>query len=122
MSADLAAPARKPLIEPKLSPISLICDGEVRSMEEAGRQYIYMQELRFLVKDKERVMDALLCLNYPNRSYPTKLYLPENLGLGLNWNETAFVLGRAWQTWSWKDVSPNQPPLAILAGHLEAFR
>jgi len=91
-------------------------------MEEGGRRYIYMGGLHFQVKGTEQKMDALLCPNYPNDGYPTKLYLPANLGLGLNWNETAFILARTWFTWSWRGVARNQPPLAILAGHLEAFR
>jgi hypothetical protein len=81
-----------------------------------------MSGLRFLVRGAETQMDALLCLNYPNPTYPTKLYLTANLGLGLNWNENAYLLGKPWFTWSWKGVSPDQEPIAILAGHLEALR
>jgi hypothetical protein len=110
------------LIEPELAPLAELCAGEVRYMEEGGLRYVHMVGLRFLVRGAEKQMDALLCLNYRNSSYPTKLYLPANLGLGLNWNETAYILAKPWFSWSWKDVSPNQAPLAILAGHLEAFR
>jgi hypothetical protein len=81
-----------------------------------------MEGLRFWVRGEHRQMDALLCVNYPNEAYPTKLYLPANLGLGLNWNETAYLLAKPWFTWSWRGVSPQQAPLATLAGHLEAFR
>ena len=118
----LSAFASGAAVEPELAPIALICDGPVRYMEEGGRRYIHMVGLRFLLRGIEKTMDALLCPNYPNPSYPTKLYLPANLGLGLNWNENAFILARPWFTWSWKDVSPSQSPIAILAGHLEAFR
>ncbi len=118
----LSVPAGGSAVEQELAPIALICDGAVRYMDEGGRRYIHMVGLHFLVRGVEKTMDALLCPNYPNNSYPTKLYLPVNLGLGLNWNENAFVLARSWFTWSWKDVSRDQPPLAILAGHLEAFR
>jgi hypothetical protein len=116
-----AAGADAVTIEPELAPIAALC-GEVRYMEEGGLRYIYMIGLRFLVREVEKQMDALLCLNYRNSSYPTKLYLAANLGCGLNWNENAYVLGRPWFSWSWKDVSPDQTPLAILAGHLEALR
>jgi hypothetical protein len=109
-------------LEPELVPIKNICVGAVRYMTEGGRRYIYMEGLRFLAKGVEKQLDALLCLNYPNPTYPTKLYLAANLGLGLNWNETASILAKPWYSWSWKDVSPNQPPFAVLAGHLEAFR
>ena len=67
-------------------------------------------------------MDALLALNSPNPSYPTRLFLPASLGLGLNWHETAYILGRAWVTWSWNNVPANQAPAAILADHLAAFQ
>lgn len=109
-------------VDPELVAIACLCAGKVKHMEEGGLRYIHMEGLRFLVRGESKHMDALLCLNYRNSSYPTKLYLPANLGLGLNWNETAYVLGKPWFTWSWKGVSPNQPPLAILAAHLEAFR
>ena len=122
MTLPLTTPSSGQPVVPELAPIATICDGVVQFMEEGERRYVHMVGLRFLVKGTERKMDALLCLNYPNQSYPTKLYLQANLGLGLNWNENAFILARPWFSWSWKDVSPNQPPLAILAGHLEAFR
>ena len=91
-------------------------------MTEGDKRYIHMEGLRFLVRGAEKVMDALLCLNYPNAAYPTKLYLPVNLGLGLNWNENAYLFAKTWFTWSWRGVSQGQEPIAILAGHLEAFR
>jgi len=109
-------------VEPELAEIAALCAGVVRYIDEAGHRYIYMEGLRFMVRGAEHQMDAMLCLNYPNGSYPTRLYLTANLGLGLNWNGTAYLLARQWFTWSWQGVSPNQRPMAILAGHLEAFR
>lgn len=122
MNGTVAIPDGEADTEQKLSAIAALCAGSVRYMTEADRRYIHMEGLRFLVRGVEKQMDALLCLNYPNGSYPTKLYLPANLGLGLNWNETAYILAKNWFTWSWRGVSPAQAPLAILAGHLEAFR
>lgn len=109
-------------MEPELQLIAELCVGEVGYMEEANRRYVYMGGLRFLARGENKQMDALLCLNYPNPSYPTKLYISANLGLGLNWNESPYILGRQWFTWSWKDVSPSQSPFEILAGHLKAFQ
>ena len=109
-------------IEPELVGIATICAGAVRYMTERGLRYIFMEGLRFLARGEQKQMDALLCLNYPNASYPTKLYLPTNLGLGLNWNESAYILARPWHSWSWSGVPANQPPLAVLASHLGAFR
>jgi hypothetical protein len=122
MNGAESASASDVAVEPELAAIAGLCSGEVRYMDEGGLRYVHMVGLRFLVRGVEKKMDALLCLNYRNSSYPTKLYLPANLGLGLNWNENAYILGRPWFSWSWKDVSPGQTPLAILAGHLEAFR
>ena len=116
-------------IEPELAPIGAICAGRVRYMDEGGRRYVFMERLRFLARGAHKEMDALLCLNYPNGSYPTKLFLPERLSLpskageaALNWNETAYILARNWFTWSWTNVPPNQEPFAILAEHLRAFQ
>jgi hypothetical protein len=106
----------------ELRPIAALCAGAVRRMEAGGLRYIHMEGLKFYVRGEQRQMDALLCLNYPNGSYPTKLYLAQNIGLGLNWNDTPYLFARPWFSWSWKDVSRDQPPFAILAGHLEAFK
>lgn len=122
MDTVASTPASDANIEPELAPIAALCAGKVRYMNEGGHRYIHMEGLRFLVQGTERQMDALLCLDYPNPSYPTKLYLTANIGLGLNWNETPYLFAKAWFSWSWKDVSRDQPPCAILAGHLEAFR
>lgn len=109
-------------LEKELLPIAELCTGKVCYMSEGAHRYIHMNGLHFLAKGKEQHMDALLCLNYHNSTYPTKLYLPQNLGLGLNWNENAYIFARQWFTWSWRGVTPNQTPFEILAGHLEAFK
>ena len=121
MSAAEAIPAQGGSVEPELVEIAKLC-AAARYMAEGPKRYIYMEGLRFLVRGAEKQLDALLCLNYPNASYPTKLYLPANLGLGLNWNESAYILTRHWHSWSWSGVTANQAPLAILADHLAAFR
>ena len=101
--------------------IALLCDGEVSRKTDGNRDLLYMQSLRFFVTRTERKMDALLWLNNPNATYPTRLYLPEKLGAGLNWHEDAYLLGRQWHTFSWRGVSPNQPLIDILAAHLMAL-
>lgn len=114
-------------IDPELAPIASICAGRVERHSEGAKNFILMLGLKFLVRDgtgkhRPRQMDALLCLNHGHPTYQTKLYLAEKIeGLSLNWNETSYILARQWQTWSWKEVSPNQTPMAILAGHLKAF-
>jgi hypothetical protein len=104
--------------EEHLRPLRDICAGKVRFLIEGQRRLIFLGNLRFLVNGAEKMMDAVLCLNHNNPTYPTKLYLAENLGCGLNWNETAFLLGRSWHTFSWRDVPSNQSPMEILAAHL----
>lgn len=112
MSTDILEP------EAELRPIADLCDGQVSYRTEGWRKLIHMQGLRFYAGGVERKMDAVLCLNHDNPTYPTKLYLAEQVGAGLNWNETAYLLGRSWFTFSWRDVSPNQTPIEILAAHL----
>ncbi len=104
-----------------LRPIADLCDGEVSLREDGWRKLIHMEGLRFKVGDVDQKMDALLCLNHDNPSYPTKLYMAERVGAGLNWNETAFLLGRQWHTFSWSGVTPNLPYIEILAAHLAAL-
>ena len=106
---DAAGPAAgDAAIQPELAAIAGLCAGKVRYMEEGQLRYIHMEGLRFFVRGTQSQMDALLCLNYPNDSYPTKLYLPANLGLGLNWNETPYLFAKPWFSWSWKGVPRNQ--------------
>ncbi|MCK1415322.1 MULTISPECIES: hypothetical protein [unclassified Bradyrhizobium] len=109
-------------LDESLRPIAQLCDGKVSFQTDGWRKLIHMAKLRFRVGSSSHVMDAVLCLNYDNPSYPTKLYLAENVGgEGLNWNEQAYLLGRNWQTFSWKDVPADQPYVDILASHLSAL-
>lgn len=98
--------------------IAQLCDGEVSLRTDGWRHLLHMKGLRFLANGVERKMDALLCLNHNNSTYPTKLYLAAKVEGGLNWNETAYILGREWHTFSWRDVRPEQPLFEILAAHL----
>lgn len=106
----------------ELHRLAILCNGGASRKSENGRDYILLEGLRFKVQGAARVSDALLCLNYPNSGYPTKLFLPEKIGCGLNWNSTEYILARHWETWSWRDVSPDLPLLDVLALHLAAFQ
>lgn len=101
-----------------LEPIADLCDGQVSFKTEGWRRLILMEGLRFKAGPRQCTMDGLLCLNHDNTTYPTKLYLTENVGCGLNWNESPYLLGRQWHTFSWSNVSQDQSPFAILAAHL----
>jgi hypothetical protein len=110
--------ARAVPTEEELDAIRAVCAGEVSYRTDGWRQVIYMEGLRFKTEGGHREMDALLVLNHDNQTYPTKLYLAENVGCGLNWNETAYILGRNWQTFSWAKVSSDLSPIEALANHL----
>jgi hypothetical protein len=106
----------------ELVPVHTLCSGEVEYRTEGQRRFVFMKGLRFHAHGVPRVLDALLCLNHNNPSYPTKLYLAENVGCGLNWNESAVIFGRQWFTYSWRDVLPGRPVIEILAMHLRAMQ
>lgn len=114
----MSSPAANDDIDPSLLPIAELCDGKVSFKSEGWRKLIYMEKLRFRVGATQYVTDAILCLNHDNATYPTKLYLAQNVGGGINWNENAYLLGRNWPTFSWSGVTPDQPYLDILAAHL----
>jgi hypothetical protein len=122
MDGSGGEPSKPVEVDPELAPIAMICDGKVIYMTEGNQRFVFMEKLKILVKGTMRQMDALLALNHPNASYPTKLWLPESLGCNQNWNENGYILGRHWFSFSWSGVMPNQPPLAILAQHLKALQ
>ena len=104
-----------------LGRLQVVCAGQVTRRAEGSDKFIELPGLCFLVRGQKRQMDALLCLNQRD-GYATKLYLAEPVAeLGRPWSNF-YILGRNWFSWSWKEVSPNQSPIAILAGHLEAFQ
>ena len=107
-----------PQLEPELLPIAVLCDGQVSYRTDGWRRLILMQGLGFYVNGTGQRMDALLCLNHDNATYPTKLYFPEQLGSGLNWNDQAHILGKPWFSFSWSGIPPTMAPVDILAAHL----
>jgi hypothetical protein len=108
-------------VDPDLARIAELCEGEVSYRSDGWRQLILMKGLRFLAAGIAQKMDALLCLNHNNPTYPTKLYLEKKLSSGLNWNEDAQILTRNWFSYSWKDVPSSMSPFDILTAHLAAL-
>lgn len=104
--------------EDQLDAIRHLCTGEVSYRTDGWRQAIHMQGLRFMANGQNCEMDAVLVLNHDNATYPTKLYLEENVGCELNWNESAYILGANWHTYSWANVPSQLTPFEILANHL----
>lgn len=108
--------------EEELDAIRTLCSGQVSYHEDGWRQVIHMEGLRFQAEGQLREMNGLIVLNHDNLTYPTKLYLAEKLGCGLNWNESHYILGQEWHTFSWSNVRSNQTPIAILADHLAPLK
>ena len=105
----------------ELIPLLALCSGKVEYRREGCGVYVYLEKLRFSARGTPMEMDVLLCLNHNNSSYPTKLYLAENVGCDLNWNENPVIFGRQWHTFSWAGVSPDYPIFEVLAMHLRAM-
>ncbi len=98
----------------ELDAVRMLCDGEVSYRTEGWRQFVHMEGLRI---GTLRV-NGLLGLNHDNPTYPTKLYLSENVGGPLNWNEQPYLMGQQWHTFSWANVPNTLPIVEILAAHL----
>lgn len=92
----------------------MLCEGEVSYRTEGWRQMVYIDGLRI----GSLRLRALIVLNHDNPTYPTKLYLAENVGGPVNWNEQAYLMGQHWHTFSWANVPNHLPIIEILAGHL----
>jgi hypothetical protein len=87
-------------------------------IEEGGLTYIHLPQLTL---PGCTIVEALLCMSARD-GYPTRLLLSQKVeGKGGNWTVHS-ILDRPWHCWSWKDVSADQRPIEILAGHLMALR
>lgn len=94
---------------------------DARAMEEQGREYVLLPNVKLPPGRNPSTTDALLCLT-PRDGYPTRLFLANRYPeCGQNWNQF-LILDRTWHCWSWKDVSGAQRPTQILAEHLRALR
>lgn len=90
---------------------------------EGGTDFILIPKLPLPVDCDPAAVDALLCLS-PRDGYPSRLFLSAKIkhnGPGQNWNADQLILGRRWFAVSWKVDGAAARPMAILAGHLEAF-
>lgn len=108
--------------EEELAAIRPLSAGQISYHEDGWRQVIRIVGLRIPEQGQHREIDALLVLNHDNANYPTKLYLAEQLGCGLNWNESHYILGRNWYTFSWSNVPNSHSPVEILAIHLAQLK
>jgi hypothetical protein len=69
-----------------------------------------------------QVMDTVLCPKGLS-GYVTRLLLERRISEkgNLNWQQV-MLLGRAWHTWSWNQISPDQPWIRIFAEHARLLR
>jgi len=93
---------------------------------EGGTEFILIPALDLPVGCEPAIVDALLCPSERD-GYSSRLFLSHRVvhrGPGQNWNpkNAAMILGRHWWAVSWNAKNSNKRLLAILAGHLEAFK
>ena len=108
-------------IDPKqLAEVGAFSPG-ARVMSDAGIDYIFLPNLKVIIGQDERILDALLC-PAQHGGYTTRLFLAESVPQrGQNWT-THNILSRQWHTWSWNNVPASLSPMQILSAHLKALR
>jgi hypothetical protein len=109
-------------VDHRLEGLRTVC-SKPEFLTDAGREYIYLPQLKVTTDGRIVTMDALLRAG-EHSGYPTRLFLAQALpgkGQGGGWSAHT-ICGRTWHTWSWKGVPENLPLLHILLGHLWALR
>jgi hypothetical protein len=109
-------------IDEKLAGLRAICP-EVCSLSEGGKEYVSLPKLKIPTDGNVIEMDALLRPG-EHSGYPTRLFLAQPLpskGRGGAWTVHQ-ICGRAWHTWSWRNVPETLPLPQILLEHLWALR
>lgn len=104
----------------QLAEIVVLVPG-ARAMPDAGIEYIFLPNLKVMVGQDERILDALLC-PVQHGGYTTRLFLSGPIPQrGQNWT-THNILSRSWHTWSWNNVPASLSLMQILSAHLRALR
>jgi len=83
---------------------------------------VLLPEVALATPTGTRVMDVVLCPRGLG-SYTTRLLLAEKVPerSNLNW-QVVTLLGNTWQTWSWNQISQQQPWLRIYAEHARCLK
>ena len=90
-----------------------------REVVEGGVEYLHLPNLKM---PDGTVQDALLRLTVTGDGYATRLYLAREIdGKGSNWTAHR-ILDRQWFTWSFKEVSPQERLVVILANHFRPLK
>jgi hypothetical protein len=89
---------------------------------DGGVPCVLLPQTRLTCPSGILVMDTVLCPRGLS-GYITRLLLERRIPEkgNLNWQQV-MLLGRAWHTWSWNQVSPDQPWIRIFAEHARALR
>lgn len=107
-------------------------DGQLESLREVSPQASFHQDggvscvllpqTHLTTPSGVAIMDTVLCpMGFGG--YVSRLLLERRIPekITLNWQQV-MLLGRAWHTWSWNQVSQNQPWIRIFAEHARALR
>lgn len=90
--------------------------------QDGGVPCVLLPETHLASPSGVQIMDTVLCPRGLS-GYVTRLLLGRKISEkgNLNWQQV-MLLGRAWHTWSWNQVSPDQPWIRIYAEHARALR
>jgi hypothetical protein len=94
-------------------------DGEVEGLRDIC---VLLPQTHLARPPGVLVMDTVLCPRGLG-GYVTRLLLGQRISEkgNLNWQQV-MLLGRAWHTWSWQQISPDQPWISIFAEHARVLR
>jgi hypothetical protein len=88
---------------------------------EGGVPCVLLPRTRLSTPSGVVVMDTVLCPKGLS-GYVTRLLLERRIPQKiLNWQQV-MLLGRRWDTWSWNQISPQQPWIRIFAEHARVLR
>ncbi|MFL6605663.1 MAG: hypothetical protein ACJ8R9_30630 [Steroidobacteraceae bacterium] len=91
-------------------------------LQDGGIPSVLLPQTRLVTPSGVQIMDTVLCPKGLS-GYVTRLLLERRIPEkgNLNWQQV-MLLGRAWHTWSWNQVSPDQSWIRIFAEHARALR
>src|SRR5262249_47728110 len=91
-------------------------------LNDGGVPCVLLPQTRLATPSGIQTMDTVLCPKGLG-GYVTRLLLQRRIPekANLNWQQVMF-LGRAWHTWSWNQISPDQPWIRIFAEHSRVLR
>jgi hypothetical protein len=89
---------------------------------EGGATCVLLPGVHLTTADGDQEMDVVLCPRGLG-GYKTRLLLARKVAgkPSLNW-QVVVLLGQSWHTWSWNEISADQPWLRIYAEHARILR